>query len=334
MSIDYGALEKVTYDSFVKYGTTMYFYHKIDGEKNDVTSQTEYSTLVTKVKGIAINYGTLFVDGNNIQKGDKELLISTRQNRPVLGDEVRINDTLHRVINIKEVRPADQTIFYQVHVRSYAVGGAGTEDALYVKLGDLQEGSVVLDTNKADVPEWRVIAHNHYKAGYTVLIADKIFELSSFNGFETGATYPTQPWDATYMRRYLSTDFTYVLSAKMVANLTGMLIRTFNADITDKVTILSKVELTGEEDVGGITNGKYFPYFEANSSRIAYYTNPLNKTGLSTTYWTRDAKQIGSDGVPKIGGAQYYQGVRPVIMLNSEIKCIYNNSGIYEIQFE
>lgn len=332
MGINYNNVEKMVYNLLSQYGTDMYFYHEIDGEKNSVTGTTDYSYLKTSVKGMAISYGDIFIDNDLIKKGDKQLIISMRQGRPKLGDRVKIDDTYFNVINVKELKPANKTLLYELHVRSYAVGE--NIDTLFISLGDLQTGSLIKDPNKEDSPIWRVVAHDHHKAGITTLICDYVWTNISFNGsLEKGYVTAETPWTNTFIRSYLKNTFPNDLSAKMIGNLQGCVVKTGNEQITDTVTILSKYEMGGTKRTGS-NDGTFIPYFENSSSRIAYYDDPKRTTDVNTEYWTRDGNGIGADGNFTMFNYSYSHGLRPVIFLQSSLETALNYNGEYEVQFE
>jgi hypothetical protein len=331
MPINYSKLEGKVWDRFNRYGTDIYFHHKVDGDKNDVTGATDYNYLTTKVKGIQQSYGDIFMDGDNIQKGDKQLLISARHGRPSLADEVEIDNVYYKVINVKELQPADTNLMYEVHVRSYAVGE--DIDRLFVDLGSLEAGSVVSDPNRQNTPIWRVIAHDHHKAGHTTLICDQVWALISFSGqVEVGVPTAQDPWSKTYMRRWLHNEFMKELSAKMNQFLAPVTVITMSERITDRVSLPSRMELFDIKQ-SGLDDGKWIPYFEADSFRIASYDDPKRTTDVNTEYWTRDAYGVGADGKQKTFNPNYVHGVRPMIFLNSQYDTALNYNGYYEIQF-
>jgi len=332
MGISYERFENIAHKALLRFGTPMYFYHKIDGGRDSVTGETTYNTLITKVMGVQSSFSEIFVDGTNIQKGDKQIVLSTRHGMPRIGDELKIGDTFFKVLNVKTSSPTNIDITYKLHVRSYSIGD--DVDKLFVKLGTLEPGALVIDPYRDNTPIWRVVAQNHHKIGVTTLITDKIWSLISFNGTtEIGAAYPSSPWTSTFMRKYLTNEFYSLLTPEMIGKLQGVFTETANEKVTDSISILSKVEVSGETSVG-IQSGTHIPYFESENLRIASFDNPTLGLANNTEYWTRDGFGIGADGKVKQYNPAYVHGVRPVIFLGGSIDTVLNYNGEYELRFE
>lgn len=329
MSI-YSDIEPFVFDMIKTYGREIEIHHLVDKGVDNTTGEETSNKIISRVYGIQNDYSELFqTDGSPIQKGDRNFTITSRKGKPRIGDQLLAGGVLHSIVNVEEIAPAGDYLMFEVRARSYQL----TEfaDTLTVSLGTLNSGAIVADTSIDNLQRWRVIAHNHFLSGYTTLMLDSLFDLE-LQPFTGSGGYPTKPWISTWMRKYLLSTFKNKMSPSLIALLKEVNITTDGKLSSDTIYLLSKVELGGSDigtdvEIGLTPFGTKISYFDLDTKRIATYD------GTNTTYWTRGAEGVGSDGKFKILNPAYAYGVRPVINIRSSIQTALNLAGEYELQF-
>jgi hypothetical protein len=333
----------ITYisDKIDYYGGYVNYYYKIDPAINSIDSVTTYSNIVTPVKVVVTNFSQLYIDGTNVQKDDKLVLLKSTLGRPKVGDNIVINSIVYRVVSVSDIAPnVDDTLLYKIQVRSYNVT---TEvDNLVVRLGDVAPGSIVTDPYAINdlftPPEWLILAHGHHKLDTTTLVTNRIHRFYSFDGtFEGGGYFPDTPWKSCFMRSYLNNTYLTYLTANLRALLITVSIETQTDFWNDTISLLSKEELFNIECVS--SSGSFIPYFSSNALRIGRWIND----DLSMRYWTRDVYSweapVGVISVVTDTGASgtysdaSRAGVRPIIFLSDDTELVLNPDGKYSINY-
>jgi hypothetical protein len=317
-------------DMLEAYGEDVEFKIKVDQYKNKFTGGKQSSDVSVFVKGIQSNVSDFIVDYSNIKTGDKTITIPANKGIPLPGSEIKIGGQLHRVLNVIAEAPTGVALYYQVKARSYAL--VEDTETITMELGEMDLGTVVVDPNRQDTPQWLIVGHGHYKSGTTTLMTTNLVtDNEPFAG--ASGRWPLAPWSETWIRKYLLGTFKNTLSAKMIKNLQVFTVTTLSQRSTDTISMASNQEL-GYPSTPGISNGEPFEYFTiagtdlmaANSNRIASFDNS------NTAYWTRDGIGVAADGsfVPL---NQYYgHGVRAVITFLSGIEATYNAAGEFELK--
>jgi hypothetical protein len=324
----YDDMELFTYDMLDEYGTTMTIKHQLDAYADDNTGETFYNYLSFSVKGLQTAFSNIFVDGQQIQQGDSQILVDGRAGQPAIGDQVQVGDNLYTIINVSPQKPADDVLYHTIHARSYAV--VDDPAVLTVDLGDLQTGTTVIENYRVGAEtKWTVVAHNQHRKLMTTLVSFELFNrLVAFRG-ESGG-WALEPWTATYLRRFLLADYTDTLSRELINNIQAVNVYTDNRISSETIFTLSADEM-GRTPISGKDNGDLVAYFSHPASRIAAV--PEEQGGINTSYWTRNAEaSIGSDGEFASLNTLNAYGLRPAISLRSSLNTIRNFKGEYELQ--
>ena len=322
----YDNIENFTYALLQQYGREIFIITEIDPALDYITGDSDSTVIKYSAWGVQSDFSELFQGGlTPIQKGDRLFILTTRNGKPSLGDMLMADDELHSIVNVSSVSPAGGDIIYKIRARTYAK--SDLVDTLTVKMGDLTPGSIIADTSRDDLQSWRVVAHNHYTAGYTTLLLDGLFnkELQAFTGL---GGYPTKPWIQTWMRRYLLSTFKSTLSPNLIAQIQEVEIVTNNLTTSDTIFLLSREELGGGTVLqydNTYEGGDKMDYFNIPSKRIATYNN------TNTTYWTRDVWGVNSAGDFATVNPAYTYGVRPALNVKSSLLTALNLNGQYEI---
>lgn len=323
------------------YGGYVNYYYKIDPAINSIDSVTTYSNIITPVKVVVTNFSQLYIDGTNVQKDDKLVLMKSTLGRPKIGDNIVISNIVYKVVSVSDIAPGvDDVLLYKIQVRSYNVT---TEvDNLIVRLGDVAAGSIVTDpygiNDLFDAPEWLILAHGHHKLDTTTLVTNKIHRFYSFDGtFEGGGYYPDTPWKSCFMRSYLNNTFLTYLTSQLRELLLTVEIETQEDKWNDIICLLSKEELFNIKCVS--SSGSFIPYFSSDALRIGRWIND----DLPMRYWTRDVSSwVAPVGVISVvtdtGASGTYSdasraGVRPIIFLSDDIELVLQPNGKYAINY-
>jgi hypothetical protein len=78
-------------------------------------TETVSSSIVT---GIAVNYPDREIDGTQVQRGDRIVLISAVGAVPKASDVIVINGERNKVMNCKNLAPAGLAVMYTLQVRA------------------------------------------------------------------------------------------------------------------------------------------------------------------------------------------------------------------------
>jgi hypothetical protein len=327
--MNYLSLRRMSEDMINAYGEDVSFKIKLDTYRNPFSGAEDSSDVTVKVKGLQQNVSDFVVDYSNVKTGDKTIMIPAGYGIPYLGSEILIGNQLHRVLSVTAESPAGYDIYYNVKARSYAL----TEDVdtITFALAEMELGSLVVDPNRLETPQWMVVGQNHFKTGQTTLMTwHCITDAEPFKG--SSGNWNTSPWSETWIRRYLFNNFRNTLSANLIKNLQPFTVQTTGQRTVDTITILSNHEV-GFEKKPGTDNGDPLDYFltegsdreAANALRIASFENQ------NIAYWTREAGGVGSDGAYATLNPNYGHGLRPVINLLSGLEAKYNAAGEFEL---
>jgi hypothetical protein len=330
--MDYNAMANRVTLMMERFGELVEFKIQVDGYRNKFTGGQQASEVSVWVRGITEEVSQFVVDYTNIKTGDKTILIPANMGIPLYGSEIRAGNQLHRVLSVSSEAPGGIPLYYKVKARSYAL--VEDSDALIVPLSELEVGSIVVDPNRLETPQWIVVAQNHYKAGLTTLMTWRcVTDSEPFKG--SSGNWNISPWSETWVRRWLINNFRNGQSAKLIKNLQPFTVTTNGQRTVDTISIPSNHEV-GFEKKPGTDNGKPLEYFTtegtdreaANALRIGAFDNQ------NIAWWTREAGGVNADGSQATLNPNYGHGLRPMINLLGGIDTTYNSAGEYELKLQ
>ena len=343
-SFNYFKYIKLIEDKIDYYGGYVSYYQNVDTATNTVTNLSSSHVIVTPVKVLISNYKQFVVDGEMIRKGDRQIYMQSTLGKPKVGDNVAINNTLYRVIEVKEVAPGvDDVLLYILQVRSYSAV-ANPLDVLRLTLGELAAGTTVVDPYALDVagsPEWKVVAHDHHATDVTTLMTTKAIAYRSFDGSAEGGNYlPSTPWKSTALRKWLSTGDTFqvdYLSSNFIGLLQTVNLETQTNVYPDTMSIASYEELFGTALVS--SSGSPIPYFDSNAKRaILWFADDTPRA-----YWTRDIvsgtapnwtiRTVSTTGTSSNTSDGSKSGVVPMCYLQKALNVVLRDDGKYVLEY-
>lgn len=85
---------------------------------NPVTGEETTGAPVTySGKGAVFGYGSSEINGTDIQRDDRRIILEAVTTAPEVGDSVTINTIVHRVVDVEQVNPAGTVVIYKLQVR-------------------------------------------------------------------------------------------------------------------------------------------------------------------------------------------------------------------------
>lgn len=341
--MNYDRMKTMVAKFIERYGGEVKLKHRVDSQIDDVDGTRRYSNLTTKVKAVIRPFSPLYVDGDLIEKTDREVFIAGNEIAyPNLDDDIEILGEDYRIIDIKDVTPDNSnTIVYRLQTRAYAPAEA--IDILRVPLGTLDVGTRVVDPFDFMDIVWIVAGQSHHSTGTTTLISLNVRDQESYDAYSVG--YGTDyPWGQSGLRDYLQSTFLEEnLSYQLRDILQTVSIETEDMTVSDEISVPSYIELFDEEptDSEG-SSGKHLPFFTSDARRIGrQYTD-----NEPITYWTRNVYSfdeddgtgqiwcVDTDGTSTIVSDGSSYGIRPMIYLSRRLDVYLNDDGDYEILYD
>jgi hypothetical protein len=85
---------------------------------NPVTGEETKGTAITySGSGAVFGYGSSEINGTDIQRDDRRVILEAVSTAPAVGDSVTIDSIVHRVVDVEQVNPAGTVVIYQLQVR-------------------------------------------------------------------------------------------------------------------------------------------------------------------------------------------------------------------------
>ncbi len=342
MAFNYGKYITLILNKIDYYGGWITYIQNVDGAVNTATGLMTYNTISIPIKALVVPYNKSLIDGNNVRKTDRQVIIQSTMGKPRVDDNLNINGEFFKVIEVIDYAPGVvDTLVYVIQARAYSAARSIQEiDVLKVTLGTLELGTIVKDPNALEnSPEWRVIAHNHHNIGITTLMCEKVWEFFSFDGTYEGYGYfPDTPWKSSYMRYRLNNNFIDLyFSADLANNLQIVELETQGNLWNDKVSLLSIEELF--DNIVTNSSGSYITYFASDALRIGRWF----EDDLPLEYWTRDVYSwtppngiimtVNTDGTKTSHISSNRAGVRPIIFMANDLEVILNADGKYSFDW-
>jgi hypothetical protein len=100
-------------------GQTMTLISKSAAAYDPATATSAETEVSTSVTGVSLNYPDKEVDGANIMRGDKKVLLSAAV-EPKVQDVLIIGGERNKVLDCKALRPAGVSVIYTLQVRAGA----------------------------------------------------------------------------------------------------------------------------------------------------------------------------------------------------------------------
>jgi len=327
MTFDYTKYAKMIKDKIDYYGGSANYYQNIDGTIDSVTGIATYNQIVIPIKVLITDYSQLVIDNTIVKTGDKQVIMESSIGTPKLNDNIEISGTKYKIISVSEVIPnASDILLYKLQTRSYSLAGSAI-DVLSVKLGTLEEGTLIVDPiGVVDGIVWRIIAHNHHGTDITTLVSDEIWAWAAFDGSDgLVGYYPNTPWRVSWMWYYLNGQFlTDYISAEFQELMQSVALETQTITYLEKIALLSKEEVFDIESIS--SSGSYIDYFSNSAYRIARWKEDQE----AMSWWLRDVYEedppngiieaVGSTGNTYLRYDNWTLGVRPIIFLSSAQK--------------
>ena len=113
MAFDYGNSVTTATRLISTYGRTMTL--RTTTETGDPWDPTQTSS-DTDIIGVAVDYRSSEIDGDMVQTTDKRFLLTSTVT-PTLQDKIVDNSTEYSIVNIREIKPGDTVVLYDVQVR-------------------------------------------------------------------------------------------------------------------------------------------------------------------------------------------------------------------------
>lgn len=120
MSFNYSNIQATAQRLITKFGKDWAIRRNVKGTYNPSTNtRTTTSTENHTVKAVKTEYKNYQVDGEVIKRGDFKLLVEAKglSITPSTDDEIVDGTDIYQIINIKEIKPATITIYYEIQVR-------------------------------------------------------------------------------------------------------------------------------------------------------------------------------------------------------------------------
>lgn len=119
MAIDYSSLQATATRLLTENGQSITLTYQTAEVINPATGvvTTPATTNTISGYGIATNYDKSEIDGNAIQSSDIRLLISNISTAPGSGWTASVDGKVHRVMDVRQIKPAGTNIMYILQLR-------------------------------------------------------------------------------------------------------------------------------------------------------------------------------------------------------------------------
>lgn len=328
MAYSYDKLTKIAKRQIEKYGGNVYLNVPIDGKINDGTGQETYNQIVIPTKGLVTGYSTEEVNEINILEGDKQVIISPEEGKPLVNNTITINEELYRILQVDEINPGvNQPVVYRLHTRSTSL--APDLDGFFTTLKGLEIGDIVIDpksiyNDSLDWPQWIKVANDHHAQSITTLVERRPYYTYRWDSGEPLNGY----WIDSDLYNYLTTRFLTKLSIEFNELLQEVLVETNTKWDNVKITCLSKEELDGTATADG-SSGNQIDYFDSAVKRTAFGADSL----LVKPYWTRshvdteEATYVTDYGVTATDDTTVIKTIRAMVFLQESQIVKLNDDG-------
>jgi len=117
MTFDYDAAATDALALLTDFGTAITL-QRTTGEVEDPVAGTVTGGAAANVTttGVVLNYKRGLIDGDRIQQGDRQLILSNEQ-VPTLTDKPLVDGESMTIVDIEEIKPAGTVVAYKVQVR-------------------------------------------------------------------------------------------------------------------------------------------------------------------------------------------------------------------------
>lgn len=331
--------------------TTLTFTYQTYGAVHSHLNDYDSRTLVSQNSGIASE--TVYVYHYK-KNHSSSLTISNLQLKILTGtDAESANKSSNVYVGVNNLAKRVTDIYAGVGnvakkiVNGWAgVGGVARKIWPCIKLKDVPVGSLIQidETGNGSIVQYRVMGHDHYAAGNTVLMREKLLingrQASSTNGSDSYFdqnmdTYLNNTWKATLPGSLIQCLKKTTIKCRTWGGSYGSLVtaeRQIWAPALTEITSYEVSDLLAEEG----TRFNYFTTHTAYTDLHAYDTN-----GTKQYWWTRSAvfgtatgKAVSTSSSDPVSNreinyssATYY---RPIFCLSGELPVSPISDGIYD----
>jgi hypothetical protein len=114
----YASLATTATNLLTSRGQTVSFSRDNVTSFNPVTGEETKGTAVTySGQGAVFGYASTEIDGTDIQRDDKRMILEAVSTAPVIGDTATIDSVEHRVVDVDQVSPAGTVVIYKLQLR-------------------------------------------------------------------------------------------------------------------------------------------------------------------------------------------------------------------------
>lgn len=101
-----------------KYGKDVALSRATVGAYDPNTGAASAATSAQAGRAVELSYSARDIDGTNVRRGDRRLLLSpVGISMPLKGDNCTVDGVAHAVVSVEVVRPADVVLYYVVQLR-------------------------------------------------------------------------------------------------------------------------------------------------------------------------------------------------------------------------
>jgi|SRR5687768_11962080 len=118
MAFNYGKIATLADSILEEYGQSVTITKRIEGEYDPATGSVAVTESSQTGKGVVFDYGAKAIDGEVIQHGDKQLLLSVIGiTAPEINDLVTIGSITRTVTQIKDYNPGGTSVMLDCNLR-------------------------------------------------------------------------------------------------------------------------------------------------------------------------------------------------------------------------
>jgi hypothetical protein len=330
MSARTNALINETYQTLKREGAAIWITNKLDKHADPETGEQQGTDIRTTVYGTIKGFGELFTSSTdtNLLKGDVTITISSNAGQPRIGQYAYVGNVPYQILSSRAIKAGDVDVAYVLKARSFQetdVTGEFTKALSKLSLGELVRSDII-DT----APNWRVISHDHFGVGLTLLINDELAVMGA-KSFQIQG-WPIYPWTETYYRaKVLLESYLPTFDVTFQEDIQPVDVITKNSASSETLFALSKVELGFEADPGS-SSGTAIPYFKSDAYRVCRFIEN-NGDANFYAYWCRDGYGVDGLGKVKILNPSYEHYVRACCNLRGSLQVAKNQDNVWEIQW-
>lgn len=118
MAFDYAGIATLADSILLEYGQSVTLTKITEGEYDPATGAASITETTQTGNGVLMDYGQSIIDGEMIQLGDKQLLLSSVGiTPPEIGDLVTIGSKKRTITQIKDYNPAGTSVMLDCNLR-------------------------------------------------------------------------------------------------------------------------------------------------------------------------------------------------------------------------